>query len=42
MSKTIKQIADELGVSKDRVKYLVKKITQWVGRKTGKYYLHKC
>ena len=31
--KTIKQIADELGVSKDRVKYLVKKLpSEWVNK----------
>lgn len=41
MSKTIKQIADELGVSKDRVKYLVKKLpSEWVGKRGNITYIN--
>lgn len=40
MSKTIKQIADELGVSKDRVKYLVKKLpSEWVEKRGNITYI---
>ncbi|ADU24434.1 MarR family transcriptional regulator [Ruminococcus albus] len=41
MSKTIKQIADELGVSKDRVKYLVKKLPSgWVEKRGNITYIN--
>ena len=39
--KTIKQVADELGVSKDRVKYLVKKLpSEWVNKRGKITYLN--
>ena len=39
--KTIRQIADELGVSKDRVKYLVKKLpSEWVKKQGNITYIN--